>query len=235
MMEKPYNQISENIKRIKFEIEETALKCGRSPNDIKLMAITKTRTIEEVNAAVLYGAELLGENKVQELCARYEGYDKKLPIHFVGHLQSNKVRQIIDKVEMIHSVDSFKIAQVIDRYSQAEKKITDILIQINIGDEESKFGVEYSVAEDLIFSLTELRNIRIRGLMTIPPIADDVSTEKYFMKMQQLFVDISAKKSDNITMDTISMGMSDDFKSAIKYGSNIVRIGTALFGERDYR
>ncbi len=232
MMERRYKHITDNINRINEQINEAVLKYSRTPEDVTLMAITKTRTVEEVNVAIESGIKLIGENKVQELVLRQDGYKNSPPIHFVGHLQSNKAKQLINRVSMIHSVDSFKLGNVINNLSLQNDKIMDVLIEVNIGGEGSKHGVDKTQVIPLVEELSTLKNIRIKGLMTIPPIAEDYMTEKYFYEMRQLFVDISYKKMDNIIMDTLSMGMSDDFHLAIKHGSNIVRIGTAIFGSR---
>ena len=231
-MENQFNHIEENIKRIQYNIEETAVKCGRDPKDITLMAVTKTRTCEEVNKAISCGINLLGENRVQEFLQRYENYNKAR-VDFIGHLQTNKVKQIVGKVELIHSVDSIKLAKEIDKHSREIGTISNILMEINIGAEESKSGVMVENAENLAEDLSYLPNIRLKGLMCIPPKGDDLTVENYFEDIYKLYVDISDKKIDNIDMNIISMGMSSDYKLAVKHGSNIVRIGTGIFGKRN--
>jgi len=235
-MEKSYSNISENLKRLRFEIGESIQKYGRGNGGVKLMAVTKTIPVEAVNEAVRLGVDLLGENKAQELLLKYDGYDKNVvKIHFIGHLQSNKVRQIIGKVSMIESVDSVSLAREIDKQSHKNGIKTDVLVEVNIGGEASKFGVFPQRLEELLAELSNFPHITVKGLMAIPPFSDDVlQTEKYFSAMHELFVDIRGKNIDNVSMDVLSMGMSGDFKEAIKHGSNIIRIGTALFGARDY-
>jgi pyridoxal phosphate enzyme (YggS family) len=235
-MEKSYNNIAENLKRLRFEIGESAVKYGRGQDDVKLMAVIKTIPSEAVNEAVALGVSLLGENKAQELLQKYNSYEKNgVDIHFIGHLQSNKVRQVIGKVSMIESVDSASLAREIDRQAQKNGVKTDVLIEVNIGGEASKFGVLPQHLEALLAEISKMPGIRVKGLMTIPPFDVGIlQTEKYFSAMQELFVDIRGKNIDNVSMDVLSMGMSGDFKEAIKHGSNIIRIGTALFGERDY-
>jgi len=230
------SRVAENIRRLRAQIDEAALRCGRDPAQIALMAVTKTQTPELVNEAVACGVKLLGENKAQELCARYEQYDRDgVSIHFIGHLQSNKVRQIVDKVDMIHSVDSFRLAEEIEKQCAKIGKVMDVLVEVNVGGEESKTGVSVGEAGELIQKISNFTHLRVRGLMTIPPIANDSQkNEGYFAQIRQLSVDIKLKKMDNVSMDILSMGMSDDFACAIKHGSNIIRIGTAIFGARQY-
>lgn len=234
MMESQLNNyISEKVKKIKANINEAALSSGRNPNDISLMAVTKTRTADEVNAAINAGVTLLGENKAQELSEKFDLYNKPCQIHFIGHLQTNKVKQIIDKVTMIHSVDSIKLAEAINKYSLKSEKVMDILIEVNIGNEITKSGVPKEQVPELLYSINHLKNINVMGLMTIPPKCDENQSEKYFLDMYKLYVDIRSKNIDNIDMNVLSMGTSDDYKTAIKYGSNIVRIGTAMFDTKN--
>jgi pyridoxal phosphate enzyme (YggS family) len=230
-MEKPYSRIAENLKAVMFNISEAAARAGRQPDSVRLMAVTKTVPAVFVNEAIAQGVRLLGENRAQELREKYDDYDKTgVEIHFIGHLQSNKTRQIIDKVAMIQSLDRLSLAKEID--SQAKKPMR-VLIEVNIGGEASKSGVAPERLEELLHGVSGFRNIKVEGLMTIPPISDDLRvTERYFHKMQELWLDIKAKKIDNVNMEILSMGMSDDYTAAIKHGSNIVRVGTAIFGRR---
>lgn len=236
MMEKTPSSIAENLKRVRFEISEAAEKYGRGADGVKLMAVTKTVPIETVKEAVALGVDLLGENKAQELLSKFDGYDDNgVQIHFIGHLQSNKVRQIIDKVQMIHSVDRLSLAKEISSQAEKSGKNMDILVEVNIGGEASKSGVEPENLENLLYEISKLPYLATKGLMTIPPICDNIKQiEQYFYSMQQLFVDMRAKNIDNVSMDVLSMGMSGDFVPAIKYGSNIIRVGTAIFGSRIY-
>ena len=218
--------LEDNFKRISHNIENAAAKAGRTDR-VRLMAVTKTVPPERINHAISLGADLLGENRVQEFMGKYEFYDKKCEIHFIGGLQNNKVKYIIDKVSMIHSVDSVRLAEEINKRAAASNRIMDILIEVNIGGEESKGGVTPEAADELSAYCIELANVRLRGYMTIPPPSDDSS--RYFAKMQELYLS-SREKYD--TVDTLSMGMSGDYEQAVLFGSNIVRIGSALFGSR---
>ena len=228
------NEIARRVAQLRQEIDEAAQACGRDPSEIRLMAVTKTQTPELVNQAIDAGIHLLGENRAQELLEKFDDYHKEgVEIHFIGHLQSNKVRQIIDKVSLIHSVDSLSLAQEIDRQAQKHDKIMKILVEVNIGGEESKSGVAPEKLEELLDQLSSLRHISVQGLMCIPPRCQNPQdSAAYFEKMQQLFIDIKRKNNDNMNMSILSMGMSGDYKTAIRYGSTLVRIGTALFGER---
>ena len=201
------------------------------------MAVTKTVDPVLVNARHRAGITLLGENKAQELCAKYDSYHKDgVQIHFIGHLQTNKVRQIVDKVSMVESVDSIKLAREIDRHCAAIGKVMDVLLEVNIGREENKTGVFPELLPALLEEAGKLEHIRVRGLMTIPPVCEtEEEVLQYFSQMRQLFIDIKQKKYDNISMEILSMGMSADYLAAVRCGSNIVRIGTAMFGQRNYK
>lgn len=234
MDKRSISHVSQNTQELLEEIQQTALSCGRNPSEVRLMAVTKTVAPELVNEAISCGIRLLGENRVQELLEKYDAYEKKgVEIHFIGHLQTNKVRQIIDKVTMIHSVDSLRLAEEIDRQAAKFNKVMDILIEVNIGGEESKFGIPPEQLEDLLDQISKLSHVSVKGLMAIPPVCvNSAENAHYFKKMQQLFIDMKQKNMDNRNMSILSMGMSGDYKAAIQYGSNIVRIGTALFGAR---
>lgn len=230
-METDFSYIDENYKRIIFNMQEAAAKYRKPDEKISLMAVTKTVDPAAVNHATGLGIKLLGENRVQEYTAKKDFYDKSAEVHFIGHLQTNKVKYIIDSVSMIQSVDSIKLAEEIDRHAGRIGKKQDILIEVNIGGEESKSGVDKSALEELLYQTAELENVQVRGLMAIPP-AD--SPEKFLYDMQKLYIDISEKSIHNISMDFLSMGMSGDYADAIRYGSNIIRIGRGLFGPRNY-
>ena len=224
----------ENYSEIKEKIAAAALKSGRTPKDIILLAATKTVDVSVINHAISKGIKYIGENRVQEFLSKESEY---LPVHkhFIGHLQTNKVKNIIDKVEMIESVGSIHLAEEISKQAQKINKTVDVLIEINIGNEESKSGFDYDEAENATRDIAKLKGIRVRGLMAIPPVCENpTENSKYFYKMNKLFIDIGAKKIDNSSMDFLSMGMSGDFEQAIECGANIVRIGTALFGRRNY-
>lgn len=221
--------ISENLKRIRYDVEEAKSKYRKPDDSVRIMAVTKTVPYERVNYAVSEGITLLGENRVQEYLSKKDFYDKNAEVNFIGHLQSNKIKYIIDSVTLIHSVDSIKLAAEIDKQAEKINKCMDVLIEVNIGREESKSGVFPEMLETLVYEASQLKNIRIRGLMTIPPIA---KSEVSFEKMQLIFNDLQAKRIDNTCVDILSMGMSSDYALAVKYGSNIVRIGSGIFGIR---
>lgn len=224
----------ENYKEITQNIACAAQKSGRSYEDITLLAATKTVDADVINHAIDSGIKVIGENRVQEFLSKYEGYN---PVrkHFIGHLQTNKVKDIIDKVELIHSVDSYRLAEEISKQAVKRGITVDILLEINIGDEQSKSGFSYAEALDAVEKIALFDGIKIKGLMAIPPICENPQQNRpYFAKMKKLFIDIDDKKIDNSSMDILSMGMSDDYEVAIEEGANMVRLGTALFGRRNY-
>ena len=229
------SELDESYKRISERIENARLKAGRT-DEVKLMGVTKTVAPELINRSVELGIRLLGENRVQEFLDKHESYDKRAEVHFIGALQSNKVKYIIDKVSMIHSVDSIKLASEIDKRAKAHGLTMDILVEINIGGEETKSGISPEGLKAFIDEAKELGGIRIRGLMTIPPVNIDGSSERYFAKMQEMFESLKSETGGDsrFLVDTLSMGMSGDYETAIKYGSNIVRIGSLLYGYRKY-
>lgn len=222
--------IRENIKRVRDEICETAIKCGRNPDDITLCAVTKTVDAAAAQEVLDSGVTVLGENRVQALLEKYEVLADKPEWHLIGHLQTNKVKYIADKISLIHSVESFRLAEEIDKKAKQADKIQDILIEVNVSGEASKFGIRPEETEKLLEQISGFGNICVRGLMTIAPLPEkEGENRKYFSKLRELFVDIQSKKYDNSNMDILSMGMSRDFKDAIKEGATIVRVGTALF------
>lgn len=238
MTAKPSNDfefVAERIQSVREKITAAAKTAKRNPNDIKLMAVTKTMPAEAVTAAFDCGITLFGENRVQELCDKLPKLNMAgRSAHIIGHLQKNKVKYIIDKVDMIQSVDSLILAKEIERQAAKINKVMDILVEVNIGNEESKSGVMPEEAENFVNSLSQFSHLRVRGLMAIPPRdPDKEKTRPYFKQMYQLFIDIGAKKSDN-NIDTLSMGMSSDFDIAVEEGATIVRVGTAIFGNRNY-
>ena len=196
------------------------------------MAVTKTVAPEAINHAVDLGITLLGENRVQEYMSKKDMYSKKAEVQFIGGLQTNKVKYIIDSVTLIQSVSSLKLAQEIDKRAGSIGKVQDVLIEINIGDETSKTGADTAMLSELIHASAELKNIKIRGLMAIPPIEN---AEKHLCRMQEIFEEYKAKGIEGVQMDILSMGMSGDYIEAIKYGSNLIRIGRGLFGPREYK
>lgn len=226
-----FTYIDENYKRIVFDVGEAAAKYRKPDDLIKIMAVTKTVAPEAVNHAVGLGVNLLGENRVQEYLSKKDFYEKSADVQFIGHLQTNKVKYIIDSVSMIQSVDSIKLGAEINKQAEKIEKIQDILVEVNIGREESKGGIDKSQLRELLYELSEMRNIHVCGLMAIPPA---LNSEKFLCDMQQIYIDISDENIDNINMRILSMGMSGDYVSAIKYGSNLIRIGRGLFGPRNY-
>lgn len=229
-------QIIENVAAARENIAEAARKAGKKPEDILLVAATKMNDTPRVQAAIRAGVDVCGENRVQELLAKYEesAYEG-CPLHFIGTLQSNKVKYLIGKVSMIESVSSVKLASVISKEAKKAGIVQDILLEINIGREEAKLGIDPDEIDSAIQKIAEMEYIRIRGLMAIPPKPEENRENTYYFdRMYQLFIDISAKKYDNVSMDYLSMGMSADYQAAISCGANIVRLGTTIFGARHY-
>lgn len=220
--------IDENLHIIRERCAEAKAKY-RSPEDnVRIMAVTKTVAPEAINHAIELGIDLLGENRVQEYLSKADFYDKSAEVQFIGHLQTNKVKYIINTVSMIQSVDSLRLGQEISRLAVKNGRTMDILCEVNIGGEDSKSGVDPKELSELIGGLKQLDGIRIRGLMTIPPPSD---SDIFLGRMKELYDSVKAQYPD---MDTLSMGMTHDYAEAIKYGSTLVRIGTGLFGARDY-
>jgi len=228
--------IAENVAAIRSRIDAAAIAAGRDPKEILLCAATKMNDADAVRQAIAAGIDLCGENRVQELTAKlkenaYEG----APVHFIGHLQTNKVKQVVGKVDVIQSVDSLRLLKAINAEAAKQCIIQNILLEVNVGGEESKSGFAPDEVLPLLEQISEFPHIFIRGLMTIPPISQNSGdNRKCFQKMLQLSVDITAKKYDNVLVNCISMGMSDDFEDAVACGSTMVRVGTAIFGKRNY-
>ena len=228
--------IAENVAAIRAKMDAAARNCGRDPKEILLCAATKMNDADRVREAIAAGVDLCGENRVQELTAKpkenaYEG----APIHFIGHLQTNKVKQVVGKVDLIQSVDSLRLLKAIDAEAAKQGIRQDILLEVNVGGEESKSGFEPEEVLPLLEQINEYPNIFVRGLMAIPPISQNPGdNRKFFQKILQLSVDIKAKKYDNVLVNCISMGMSDDYEDAIACGSTMIRVGTAIFGKRNY-
>ncbi|MBQ1463178.1 MAG: YggS family pyridoxal phosphate-dependent enzyme [Ruminococcus sp.] len=223
-----YSYIGENLKRIRDRLSEAEAKSGNRP---KLMAVTKTVPAQAVNEAVRLGVTLLGENRVQEYLSKCDDYDKSAQVHIIGHLQTNKVKYIINNVSMIQSVDSIKLASEINRLAKSHGTVMDILCEVNIGGEESKSGVSPDDLIPLLTEISQLENVRVKGLMTIPPPSD---SDIFLGRMEELFRSVSQKNIPGITMQELSMGMTNDYYQAALHGSTLVRIGTGLFGARDY-
>ncbi|MCQ2490035.1 MAG: YggS family pyridoxal phosphate-dependent enzyme [Ruminococcus sp.] len=223
--------VNDNLAAIRGNIAEAADKCGRRPEDVRIMAVTKTVAPEAVNRAVELGVGLLGENRVQEFLSKQDAYDSSAEIHFIGHLQTNKVKDIIEPMSMIQSVDSVKLAQEINRLASAHNKTMDILCEVNIGGEDSKSGIAPDSLTELLEAAASMENLRVRGLMTIPPPA---SGDIFLGRMEELFHKVRDMNIRGVSMDVLSMGMTHDYTDAVKHGSTLVRIGTGLFGARDY-
>jgi hypothetical protein len=226
-----FTEISENFKKITENVNQACSNCGRR-DEIRIMAVTKGVSYEKVNHAISCGIDLLGENRAQEFLQKEPFYTKnakKIEIHFIGGLQNNKIKYIIDKVGMIQSIDSIKLASEINKRALAHSLVMDVLLEVNIGDEDSKHGISAESLSELIAQTDELENIRLRGLMAIPPYGAE---EQMYADMQRLYNDAKARVKQPDGFDTLSMGMSGDYKVAIKHGANIIRIGSALFGSR---
>ena len=228
--------IAENVAAIRAKMDAAAYRCGRDPKEIQLCAATKMNDADAVRQAIAAGVDLCGENRVQELVAKqkenaYEG----APVHFIGHLQTNKVKQVVGKVDLIQSVDSLRLLKAIDAEAAKQGIVQDILLEINVGEEESKSGFGISEVLPILEQISEFPHIFVRGLMAIPPISQNSGdNRKFFQKILQLSVDIRAKKYDNVLVNCLSMGMSDDYEDAICCGSTMIRVGTAIFGKRNY-
>lgn len=228
-------EIAGNVADVRARAAVAAVKSGRRPEDVTIIAVTKTIEPDRILAAFNEGMRDLGENRVQELCQKYDILDRGIKWHLIGHLQTNKVKQIIDKVSLIHSVDSIELAKEIDKRAGIAGIRKDILVQVNVAEEESKFGINVKQAPQFIRELAELLNIRVVGLMTVAPLAQDQEEIRWvFRGLKKLFIDIKQENIDNIYMQHLSMGMSNDFEAAIEEGATIVRVGTSIFGKRQY-
>lgn len=240
MMEKSFAERFEafdrNYQEITEQIARAAERSGRSPEDITLLAATKTVPVEVINHAISKGLTHLGENRVQELLDKYDHLDRSgCDLQFIGQLQTNKVKYLVGKVSCIQSVDSVKLASEISRLSERAGLVTGVLVQVNIGREEQKGGVDPDGLWEFIDEIREFKGIKVDGLMAVPPICDKkLVLSSYFSAMQKYYVDIAAKKKDNVDMRSLSMGMSSDFPLAIECGATMVRVGSSLFGARHY-
>lgn len=228
--------ISRNITQIRQRIERACKAAGRAVNEVTLIAVSKTKPATMLEEAYAAGCRDFGENKVQELTEKYELLPKDIRWHMIGHLQRNKVKYIVGRVFLIHSVDSYRLAEEISKESVKKEVTTDILIEVNIAGEESKFGLSESAAViELVSQIAALPALRIRGLMTVAPYVDDPEENRqYFHALKQLSVDITKKNIDNVSMDILSMGMTGDYEVAVTEGASYVRVGTGIFGERNY-
>lgn len=229
-------QIQRNISNIRARMDDAARAAGRDPKEILLCAATKMNDADAVRAAVAGGVDCCGENRVQELLAKQpEGAYDGRPVHFIGHLQTNKVRQVVGRVDLIQSMDRIDLLRAVDKQAQKMGLRQDVLLEVNIGGEESKSGFSVEEIYQILPQLADFPAVQVTGLMAIPPVSQKKGDNfRYFTEMHDLFIDISTKKYDNVNMVCLSMGMSDDFEDAIACGSTMVRIGTAIFGARNY-
>lgn len=227
--------VRENMKTVEEKIAAACRRASRDPQEVTLIAVSKTKPVELIQEAIEYGQVDFGENKVQELTSKYEILPKNLRWHMIGHLQRNKVKYIVDKAALIHSVDSLRLAETISMEAQKKSVTVPVLIEVNVAQEESKFGTACEETLDLIEEAAKLPNIRIEGLMTIAPFVDDPEENRpVFRKLKQLSVDIMEKNINNVNVNILSMGMTNDYEVAIEEGATMVRVGTGIFGERDY-
>lgn len=225
--------IRENLNNVQENIRVAAKEAGREPEEITLIAVSKTKPVSMIEEAYACGCRDFGENKVQELCDKYEALPKDIRWHLIGHLQRNKVKYVVDKAYLIHSVDSLRLAGEIQKEAEKKQVDVDILIEVNMAGEESKFGVSPEETENLVREVSKLPNIHIKGLMTIAPVVEKPEDNAiHFHNLKQLSVDITAKNIDNVNMSVLSMGMTGDYEQAVKDGAVYVRVGTGIFGER---
>ena len=223
--------IKNNLEIINKKIKKAALKVNRNPEEIKLVAVTKTATTEQIEEAINAGVKIIGENRVQDAKKKYQIFTADVEWHLIGHLQTNKAKYAVEIFNCIHSVDSIKLTQEIDKRSLQFGKIMDVLVEVNVSGEETKYGIKSEEVETFLKEISEFPRIRIRGLMTIAPIAEDKEEVRpYFRKLRELSEKIKSKNIENIKMDYLSMGMTEDFEIAIEEGANMVRIGRGIFG-----
>ena len=228
--------LKENLANVEKNIEQACKNAGRSRDEVTLIAVSKTKPVEMLQEIYDENIRDFGENKVQELCSKMEQLPSDIRWHMIGHLQRNKVKYIVGKVELIHSVDTYRLAEEINIQAKKQNVIVPILVEVNIAHEESKFGISAEDAILLVEEISKLENIRIKGLMTIAPYVENPEDNRlYFRKIKQLSVDITNKNIDNVFMDILSMGMTGDYMVAIEEGATMVRVGTGIFGERNYK
>lgn len=227
--------ITENLNYTKENIEKACQKSSRASSDVTLIAVSKTKPVSMIQEALADGVLDFGENKVQELVDKYEQLPKNIRWHLIGHLQRNKVKYIIDKVFLIHSVDSLRLAEEISREAVKKQVCIKILIQVNIADEDTKFGLKQEEVLPVMTQIAKLPNIKISGLMTIAPFVENPEDNRiHFQALKKLYVDIGEKNIDNVSMEILSMGMTGDYEVAVEEGATMVRVGTGIFGSRDY-
>lgn len=229
--------IAENVAQVRRNINQAAIAAGRDPTGIYLVAATKTNDAGRVREAIAAGVDICGENRVQEMLEKNaQGAYSGAPLHFIGHLQKNKVKQVVGLAQLIHGVDSLELLEVINRAALARSLVQDVLLEVNIGEEASKSGFSPVEIPEALKLSAQLPGLCVRGLMAIPPICTFPEENRpYFLRMKQLFIDNEGKKYDNVCMDFLSMGMSGDYTQAIACGANMVRVGSAIFGARIYK
>ena len=227
--------LRENFRQVEENIRRACGRAGRDPGDVTLIAVSKTKPVELLREAYDLGTRVFGENKVQEIVEKYEALPKDIHWHMIGHLQRNKVKYIIDKVDLIHSVDSVRLAETIEKEAAKHDLTANILLEVNVAEEESKFGLKVDEVEQVVDEIAKFSHIKVCGLMTIAPFVENPEENRpYFRRLCNLSVDIGGKNVDNVTMSILSMGMTNDYEVAVEEGATMVRVGTGLFGARDY-
>ena len=230
------SMVVENLAEVEKHVQEACDRTGRSRDEVTLIAVSKTKPVSMIEELLPGGTRDFGENKVQELCEKYEVLPRDIRWHLIGHLQRNKVKYIVDKAYLIHSVDSLRLAETISEEGVKKGVTVPVLIEVNVAGEESKFGVTPEETEALVREIAKLPAIRIRGLMTIAPYVENPEDNRvHFSRLKQLSVDIGKKNIDNVSMNVLSMGMTGDYQVAIEEGATMVRVGTGIFGERNYK
>lgn len=227
--------LKENLENVEEKIQEACRRSGRNREDITLIAVSKTKPIETLQHAYDLGVRVFGENKVQELSEKYDALPDDIHWHMIGHLQRNKIKYIIGKTELIHSVDSFRLAEAIEKEAAKRNLTVDVLMEVNIAREESKFGLLPEEVDEFIEKVQKLPHLQVKGLMTIAPFVENPEENReVFAQLKKLSVDIATKNAHNITMSILSMGMTNDYQIAIEEGATMIRVGTGIFGARDY-
>ena len=227
--------LKDQLQEVEKRIQAACDRAGRKREEVTLIAVSKTKPVETLQEAYDLGVRIFGENKVQELSAKYEALPKDIHWHMIGHLQTNKVKYIIDKAELIHSVDSLKLAETIEKEAAKHDLIADILVEVNVAEEESKFGMKMEEVIPFVEKVSAFPHVRVRGLMTIAPFVEDPEENRsIFADLHKLYIDIKKKNHDNDTVSVLSMGMTNDYEVAIEEGATMVRVGTGIFGARNY-
>lgn len=227
--------LKENLEQVKQNIENACKRVNRTSDEVTLIAVSKTKPLSDIEELIALGETEFGENKVQELVEKYENVSTPVKWHLIGHLQTNKVKYIVDKAALIHSVDSLRLAKEIEKEAKKKGVTVNILVQVNVANEDTKFGLDSNEVIGLVEDISKLSNIKIKGLMTIAPFVENPEENRgYFRQLKQLLLDIKTKNIDNVDMSILSMGMTNDYEVAIEEGATMVRVGTGIFGERNY-